>query len=241
MKKKIFLIILVFLSFFYLTYIKINEKKLSYFILNYNNIWVLKNGKVEKINSKKIENLNYKKSNLYVKNKIINGHMHLDYTTLNFYDLNNYKRSFLSDSMITINTKKNYDVLYIDTIISESDKEIIKKYLKEKNEEYDEENLFFTKIFISDDNIFYNVRTIEDLDYYSYIFLFKDNNYTDLYYASNKNRISYLNFAFDIDNDNDFDLVLISDYLGSAGNECYSLYLNENNDYKPVINCEEGD
>lgn len=242
MKKKIFLIMLIFLSFFYLSYIKLNEKKMGYIILNYDNIWVLKNNKIGKTNIKKIENLNYKKSNLYIENEIVRGHMHLDYTTLNFYDLNNYKRSFLSDSMITVNIKKNYSVLYTDNNINESDKLIIKKYLKEKNEEYDEESLFLKKILVSDDSIFYNVMTNTQANRrFSYIFLFKNKEYKSLYSSFDKNRMSYLNFAFDIDNDNDVDLILISTVYGSAENKCYSLYLNEDNDYKPVINCEEGD
>ena len=45
----------------------------------------------------------------------------------------------------------------------------------------------------------------------------------------------------DINNDNNYDIVLYSDIPNSDSKECYSLYLYNNGDYNKTIDCEKGE
>ena len=242
MKKKILLIILIFLSLFYISYLKINVKDNKYIILNNKNIWQIKNDKILKVNSNIINTLNYKKSKLYINNEIIKGYMKLDSNELYFYDQSFYKRSFLSNSIITINKEENYKLFLSEMNLSESDKTIINNYFKEKSENFDIDQLFLKKITINENHKIYSVSTLEESEEnYTYIFAYYNNEFIDIYNNFTNNRSSNIHFAIDINNDDNYDLVLFSDIPGSAGNECFSLYIFDGSQYKAIINCEEGD
>ena len=60
-------------------------------------------------------------------------------------------------------------------------------------------------------------------------------------FGSKTGRLSSLNKIVDLDNDGLEEIILISAFNGSAGNECYNLY-KYNTDlkkYENIIDCEE--
>lgn len=245
MKKKIIYIIIILLICLNITVFIMNivSKNNTYIILDSNNIWKINNNKVKKVSKSNIKKLSYSKAKIY-KDTSEDGYFG-SINNFKFYNSTLQPEDLISNGFIVIGDKKitNYSV-NLKREITEEDVNIIGKFLKENNIDYDADASLSKVIDLPDETKIYSVESLSDggpsENGYSIIFLYKDKLSTTIYMKTGElKRISSLNRVLDINSDGIPEIILLSDTPGNAGEECYSLYKMESDVYKPIINCEE--
>ena len=244
MKKKILytiLICFIIFNLFIFIYNYINHNN-TYIILNKSSIWKINNNKVTKVNKKEFNKLNYSNAKLYRSDKTdVDGYID---NKFNFFknDMGQIQDTYYDLYVVGDAPLKNYTYLLLEeNEITDNDKQIVSNFIKTNNFQISDYEI--KKMNLSNDITIYSVYKLNKsnpLDTKSYIFYYQDNIPNIIYESNDKmSRKSYINKIVDINNDGYLDLILLSDIYNSAGNECYSLYMYEDNTFKPVINCEE--
>lgn len=219
------------------------SKKNTYIILDSNNIWKITNDNVKKVQKNTIKKLSYSNAKIYTDNAE-NGYFG-SVNNFKFYNDTLESKSLISNSFIVIGNQKitNY-TSNLRTQINEEDVNIIGKYLKKNNIDYDLDRSLSRAIDLPDETTVYSVESLSDggpsENGYSIIFIYKNKEANTIYLKTGElSRASALNRVLDLNSDGIPEIVLLSDTPGNAGDECYSLYKMVSDEYKPVINCEE--
>ena len=249
--KLLFVILFVLIILYLITFIEdIADKNKSYFLLDPYNIYEINNGNVKTYKGS-YKKLNNSEAKLYKNGKEIEGYFkvndnqNIGYTISRFYDKGLNEQSISDGILIIGNEKINDYTQYLNEKFTSSDVTIINKYLKENslNTLNDLSKISIAKL---QNETIYQVRMISltqnKEDSYVIIFSYKNGVYETIYLKEGENlfkRNSKLNKLVDINNDNKIDLILESAPYISDDDNCYSLYINENGTYKPIINCEE--
>lgn len=219
------------------------SKKNTYIILDSNNIWKITNDNVKKVQKNTIKKLSYSNAKIYADNAE-NGYFG-SINNFKFYNDTLESKSLISNAFIVIGNQKikNY-TSNLRTQINEDDVNIIGKYLKKNNIDYDLDRSLSRAIDLPDETTVYSVESLSDggpsENGYSIIFIYKNKEANTIYLKTGElSRASALNRVLDLNSDGIPEIVLLSDTPGNAGDECYSLYKMVSDEYKPVINCEE--
>lgn len=240
----IILTILILINIYFFV-ASIIEKDYSYIIFDQKNIWQYDEKTIKKVNQKKLKKLSYEKVKIYDDTTKF-GYYDNDNNIL--YDENYEKEIFSFNSFLVSGSLEINDYsLNLSTDVTNSDKEIIQKVLLQNGKNEKIENLSILKL-IYESRTFYSVtldsQNLSNDGNQIFSMIFEVNNdEVNLIYNKYKGaglRLSYLSKVIDIDNDNELEIILLSDIDGSGGNECYSLYkYNKNSmEYEPVIDCE---
>lgn len=237
------MIVSIFVSLYFVVFNFYSLKNYSYMIFDKNNIWRIKDNKIEKISSKNLRKINFSEldiCNQKCEKGYINNKEYFEVYNDNLEKINLSSEYLIKKGRIEI--KNYYEKKYND--IGENDKILILKVLKENNLDYKIDNLFITKISIDNNRSAYSLEpylTDESSENsFSLVFISDKFEYEIIYMKKNASRLSSLNKVIDINNDNLLEVILLSDVPGSAGNECYSLYQYNklNSKYVPIIDCE---
>ena len=239
--KIVFILVFVNIIFYVINFF---QDKSVYIVFDDKNIWKIKDGYASKSSSNVMKKIYYSNAVLYSNEK--NEGYFGGSEKFRFYSKNLQELLRTPNSYIVVG---NYDFknnISISETLTKEDENIIKKYLLDNNINNNLDNSTKKVIYLNDNSRIYSSTAIYDgktiMNTYSVIFQYKDNSYSTIYLNNGeKPRISTLNNTINLDGDNNPELILYSDILGSAGNECYSLYkINSlSNKYEPIINCEE--
>ena len=246
MKKKIISLLLIFfvLINFYFIFKSFYDNKITYFILDYNNVWKYDGKKVEKINKRILKKFSF--SNI-TKYGLSNETGYFDFDEKSFYN-EAYEKSGFNTKDIAVkgpSNVQNYSY-EITTNLTSDDKRIISGVLSDNDKKAEFDKLYINKAILNKGTLYF-IMPYNDtgLEGYSLVFLVNNGQVQKIYnknlFGSKTGRLSSLNKIVDLDNDGLEEIILISEINGSAGNECYNLY-KYNTDlkkYENIIDCEE--
>ena len=245
--KKIFapllLIFLILINFFFI-FKSFYNNKISYFILDYNNVWKYDGKKVRKVNKRNLPKISFSTITKY---GVEPEKGYLDFSKKIFYnkDFEESKFNVKDIAVKGLSTVKNYSY-EITTNIPSDDKRIISSILSANDKETEFDKLYINKAILNKGTLYFITPYIDSgIKGYSFVFLVSNGKVQKIYDKdlsnSKTHRLSSLNKIVDLDNDGLEEIILISEINGSAGNECYNLYKYNQvlKKYEKVIDCEE--
>lgn len=252
MKKSIAIIVvfmLVIINIYLFMISNFNEKK--YIIIDEKNIFEYKNNSFKKIDKSVLKKLNYSDTNLFINNKMIQKvNFDIKDSTLiydNTKEIVNYSNKKIL-SNIEYNLKVKEPVSTED--IKGEDEEIMDSILKENLINRPIDSLGISKIDLSENKKIFNIYPLDlgkeyDVDPYI-IALVNDEDI--IYIEKNINKkiqssqiyVPNLHLAFDINNDNNYEIVVSYSKTLDINSTYYCVFKYDSltNKFKDISNCK---